>query len=155
MRYLILGLAVTTAAILTLLYLELFGDSDRVEVVQDTESSGTNICDQPLPALGSGLVNEEQFDTADASINRVIRLADEGDLDGAQIAFFPAVHDLTHNVDGPLRDSNDDLAKRLCKAVAQIEAEFAFGGEAATVAEEAVGIRELLRETAAELGFDG
>ncbi len=153
MRYLILGLAVAAAAILTLVFLEPFGGSGRVEDAVDTESPGTSICDQPLPALGSGQVNEEQFNMADAASDLVIRLADEGDVDGAYIAFFPGVHDLTHNVDGPLRDSNDDLAIRLCIAVAQIEAEFAFGGEAATVAEEAEGIRDLLRQAAAELGF--
>jgi hypothetical protein len=155
MRYLILGLAVAVAAILTLVFLEPFGGSDRVEDAVDTGSPGTNICDRPLPALGSGQITKEKFDTVDAGMDRVIPLAAEGDVIGAQVVFFSEVHDFTHDVDGPLRDSNDDLAKGLCKAVAQIEAEFAFGGEAATIAEEAEGIRDLLRRTAAEMGFDG
>ncbi len=153
MRYPILGLAVATAAILTLVFLEPFGGSDRVEDAVDTESSGTNICDRPLPALGSGQINEEKFNTVDGGMDLVIRLAAAGDVSRAQVAFFSVVHDFTHDVDGPLRDSNDNLAIRLCKAVAQIEAEFAFGGEAATVAEEAEGIRDLLRQAAAEMGF--
>ncbi|MEE8386856.1 MAG: hypothetical protein V3S01_13155, partial [Dehalococcoidia bacterium] len=151
MRYLILGLAVAVAAILTLVFLEPFGGSDGVE---DTGSPGTNICDRPLPALGSGQITKEQFDTVDAGMDLVISLAAEGDVSRAQEAFFSVVHDFTHDVDGPLRDSNDDLAKRLCKAVAQIETEFAFGGEAATIAEESESIRDLLRQAAAEMGFD-
>jgi hypothetical protein len=158
MRYLILGLAVAAAAILALAVLEPFGGSNEVEEVEDavdTGSSGTNICDRPLPALGSGQVNEEQFDTVDAGMDQVIRLAAEGDVIGAQVVFLSEVHDFTHDADAPLRDSNDDLAKALCNAVAQIEAEFAFGGEGVTIAEEAEGIRDLLRQAAAEMGFDG
>ncbi len=155
MRYRILGLAAVTAAILTLAFLQLFGGSDRVEDAVDTpapvDDRLATICSQPLAPLGQGPITKQYFEVVAADIDSVISAAEQGDVDGAYVAFFPGLHGLTHNVDGPLRDSNDDLATALCIAVAQIEAEFAFGGEAATIAEEAESIRELLRQVAAEL----
>lgn len=144
MRYLILGLAAAGAVFLGIVLLNPFGGSDGAE---------DNLCDRPLLAIGSGQVSQEQFDTADAGMEQVITLAQRGDVDGAQLAFFSEVHNFTHNVDSPLRDKNEELAKKLCRAVVQIEAEFAFSGEAPTVAAEAEGIRDLLGQATAELGF--
>jgi hypothetical protein len=109
-----------------------------------------------LPALGSGPTTQERFDISDADMDQVIALAGQGDLTGAHTAFFygdARVHDYTHDIDGPLRKSNNSLAKELCNAVAQMEAEFAFRGEAATIAALADGVRDLLRQAAREMGF--
>jgi hypothetical protein len=144
MRYLILGLAVAGAVFLGIAILKPFGGSDGAQ---------DNLCDRPLAAIGSGQIGQEQFDSADAGMEQVIALAQQGDVDGAQVAFFSKVHNFTHDVDQPLRDKNEESAKGLCRAVVQIEAEFAFGGEAPTVAAEAEGIRDLLGQAAEELGF--
>ena len=115
-----------------------------------------NLCDRPLPPLSPGAVGKRDFDMAHDGMERVIGMANQGDIASARNAFFLRVHDFTHNVDGPLRAKDDGLAKALCRAVAQIEVEFLSSTprEAATIAEHAEGIRDLLRQAAAALGFE-
>lgn len=115
---------------------------------------GTSVCDQPLPPLSAGPLTEEEFRIAELGADRVAELAGQGNLNAASNWFFTQVHDFTHNVDQRLRAENDDLGKRLCRAVLQIETELLSGGEGATIAEEAAVIGDLVRQAAAELGFD-
>ncbi len=120
------------------------------------EQEAPNLCDRPLPPLSPGPIGKQDFDMARAGMEGVIGIANQGDIASARNAFFLRVHDFTHNVDGPLRAKDDGLAKELCRAVAQIEVEFLSPTprEAATIAEHAQGIRELLRQAAAVLGFE-
>lgn len=156
MRYLVLGLAlaVTATVALLLAVLEPFGGSNGGE---DTQQAGepVNVCDLPLPPLGSGEISEEHFDMADAGMDRVIVLARAGDIAAASSIFASQVHDFTHDVDAPLRERDEDLAKRLCNAVAAVEALFAYRGGAAEIAQRAEEVRGLLREAAAGFGFEG
>lgn len=115
---------------------------------------GTSACDQPLPPLSAGPLTEEDFRIAELGADRVAELARQGNVNAASNWFFTQVHAFTHNVDQPLRAENDELAKGLCRAVLQIESELLSGGDAATIAEEAAVIGDLIRQAAAELGFD-
>jgi hypothetical protein len=158
MRYLALGLTLAGVALLALVLSVLgpFDGSDDDEDAVGTAGPGSNVCDRPLPALGSGPISQERFDKSDADMDQAITLAGRGDVLGAHTAFFygdALVHDYTHDIDGPLRERNEDLAKALCNRVAQIEAEFAFRGQSATIAAQAEDIRNLLRQAAREMGF--
>jgi len=86
-------------------------------------------------------------------MEKTITLLGQGDMDGARDAFYIQVHGFTHNVDGPLRAQDDSLAKKLCRTVVQLEADFGFREDATTTGEHARGVRDLLRQAATELGF--
>ena len=75
-------------------------------------------------------------------------------MTGAQVAFFEP-HNLTHNVDGPLRQVDEALAIRLCNEVVIImESELAGNRDPSVMAEQARKIREILAAAAAALGVE-
>ena len=74
-------------------------------------------------------------------------------MTGAQVAFFEP-HNLTHNVDGPLRQVDEALAIRLCNDVVIMESELAGNRNPSVMAEQARKIREILAAAAAALGVE-
>lgn len=63
------------------------------------------------------------------------------------------VHNFTHNVDGPVRDKDEDLAKELCEAVIELEEDFASHASSFDTSLDAQRLRDLLREAAQVLGY--
>jgi hypothetical protein len=87
---------------------------------------------------------------------RVIQAASVGSLEAAESAFFGDIHNFTHNVDEPLRQVNEELAKELCEAVIRLEEELpplSAQPSADRIAMEATSIRELLQDAAEALGY--
>lgn len=121
--------------------------------IEDIPEGVRNLCERPLPPLVGRPITGETFAAMDAGMEQVRELAEGGDISGAHRTFFTQVHDFTHDLDAPLRERDAELAKRLCAVVAQIEAEFAFGSDAAAIADYAGRVQALLRDAAAELGY--
>ena len=115
---------------------------------------GDSACDDPLPPLGDTDISQLAFQTEDAGLARVAQAATTGDLEAAESAFFGDVHNFTHDVDAPLREADEGLAKDLCQAVVRIEKEF-FSDEPRTsiIATEATLIRDLIQDAAEALGY--
>jgi len=114
------------------------------------------VCSEPLPPLSSEPLTAERFATATDGFDLMAGLAREGDLEGARAAFLSLAHDFTHDADGFLRASDEQLAKELCIVVALLEEEFARSSpDAATIAARAADGRDLLARAAGELGFGG
>jgi hypothetical protein len=112
-----------------------------------------NPCDNSLASLGQSDISQLGFQTEDVGLTRVILAAQAGNLDAVQSAFFGDVHNFTHNVDAPLREANDELAKELCEAVIEIEDEFVIDRRLSVIVGQATRIRDLLRDAAEALGF--
>ncbi len=110
-------------------------------------------CDDPLVALGQSEISQMGFQAEDAGLARVAQAAQAGDLDGVQSAFFGDVHNFTHNVDAPLREVNEELAKELCEEIVEIEDEFVMDQRLSVIAGQATRIRELVQDAAEALGF--
>ena len=75
------------------------------------------------------------------------------DRAGAEAAFFGPVHNFTHNVDPPLREVDEPLAKRLCGQVIDVEnglTERAPNDELIVILGQ---IREIIRDAAEALGY--
>ncbi len=83
----------------------------------------------------------------------MIEAATAGDLEAAEEAFFGALQDLTRNVDQPVREVDEELAKELCEAVNGLEEELSINRRPDRVALQATRIRELLRDAAEALGY--
>jgi len=79
--------------------------------------------------------------------------ARNGNLEGAERLFFTDTHAVTHDIDGPLREADDGLAKELCASVFVIETELAPQGDLQLVAAEAERSATLLTESIDALGL--
>ncbi len=110
-------------------------------------------CDDPLVALGQSEISQMGFQAEDAGLARVVQAATAGNLEAAESAFFGDVHNFTHNVDPPLREVNEELAKEICEKVTEIEEELAIGRRVSVIAGQAIRIRELVQDAAEALGF--
>ncbi|TET95794.1 MAG: hypothetical protein E3J29_06300 [Dehalococcoidia bacterium] len=120
----------------------------------DDGGGESSVCDRPLAPLGESEISQLGFQTEDADLARVIEAAEAGDLQAAQEAFFGDVHDFTHDVDQPLREVDEELAKELCEAVMTLEEElFATDPSTDAIAKHATRIRDLLRDAAEALGY--
>jgi hypothetical protein len=114
---------------------------------------GGSACDDSLVPLGESDISQLGFQTEDVGLTRMIQAAKAGDLDAASAAFFGDVHNFTHNVDPPLREVDEELAKELCEAVIAIEEDLAFSPNVGSIAAQATRIRELMRDAAEALGY--
>ncbi len=110
-------------------------------------------CDDPLVALGQSEISQMGFQAEDAGLARVAQAATAGDLEAAESAFFGDVHNFTHNVDPPLREADEELAKEICERVTEIEEELVIGRRVSVIAGQATRIRELVQDAAEALGF--
>ena len=115
---------------------------------------GGSPCDDPLVAIGQSEISQMGFQAEDAGLARVVQAATAGNLEAAESAFFGDVHNFTHNVDAPLREVDEGLARQLCQEVTEIEEELALDRRVSVIARQATRIRELLRDAAEALGFD-
>ncbi len=114
---------------------------------------GGSACDDPLVALGQSEISQMGFQAEDAGLARVVQAATAGNLEAAESAFFGDVHNFTHNVDAPLREADEELAKEICERVTEIEEELALDQRISVIAGQATRIRELLQDAAEALGF--
>ncbi len=110
-------------------------------------------CDDTLVALGQSEISQMGFQAENAGLARVVQAATAGNLEAAESAFFGDVHNFTHNVDAPLREVDEELAKELCERITEIEEELAFGRRISVIAGQATRIRELVQDAAEALGF--
>ena len=112
-------------------------------------------CDSPLPPLGDSDISQLGFQTVDVGFTRMIEATSAGNFDLATETWYDddsELHNFTHNVDTPLRDEDEELAKELCDAVIGFEDEL-ISERVGRVATEAIRVRDLLRDAAEALGF--
>jgi hypothetical protein len=122
-----------------------------VSAVMGGGNGGT--CDNPLPPLGTSTVDAEAFATEDAALGNVLALLEAGDRAGAEAAFYGPVHNFTHNVDPPLREVDEDLAKELCENVIQLENDLTGRVGDPEIIGGLRRVRENLRDAAVALGY--
>lgn len=115
---------------------------------------GGGTCDQELPPLGSSEISQSAFDEEDDALTRVITLLSTGDREGAESAFFGPVHNFTHNVDPPVRQKDEAVAKALCEAVIVVEDSIALRRASSQLAAEIQDMQNLIRDSAEALGYD-
>jgi len=86
-----------------------------------TSSSASN-CDNPLPTLSGGAITDARLVTAIGSLNDMADAAQSGDTERVKTLFYTTdAHNLTHDIDRPLRENDADAAKKLCAHVIALE----------------------------------
>ncbi len=116
---------------------------------------GASACDDPLPPLSDSEISQLGFQTEDVGLTRMSEATSEGNLDLATEVWYDndsEVRNFTHDVDQPLREVDEELARELCEAVIRFEDEL-ISERVGRVAIEAIRVRNLLRDAAEALGF--
>ena len=114
---------------------------------------GANVCDRGVPALSGDPVTAERLQTAIAKFHQLATAAAQSDQALADSLFFGDAHNLTHDIDRPLRSMNPDRAKQLCRSVVALENEFAGARRPDTIGSEAQAVAGTLTQAGSELGF--
>ena len=116
---------------------------------------GGSACNDPLPPLADSDISQLGFQTQDIGLTRMAEATSVGNLDSATEVWYDndsELHNFTHDVDTPLREADEELAKELCEAVIRFEDEL-ISERVGRVATEAIRVRDLLRDAAEALGF--
>jgi len=117
----------------------------------DTSASGSAGCDRGIPALSSDPVTADRLELAIDDLRGTVFAATAGDLDAARSHFFGPAHNLTHDIDPPLRAVNPQLATQLCNTVLALETHLLERTVAPTLASEAQTSADLMTRAAAVL----
>lgn len=115
---------------------------------------GGGTCDQELPPLGVSEISQAAFDQEVESLDRVIEFLNAGDRAGADAAFYGDTHSFTHNVDPPLRQQDEELAKQLCETVLDVEEALFESAPTSTTALLMTDLRNLIQNAAVALGYE-
>jgi hypothetical protein len=110
-------------------------------------------CAQPLQSITTDPLSEQRLQTAIATMHKAGQLAAAGDEAGAEAAFVGDPHNLTHDIDGPLRGVDRDLALNLCHSIVAIELHLGAKYDAQVMQTEATKGAVYLQQAGRELGI--
>lgn len=114
-----------------------------------TSATDAAVCNRPLAAITADAVTAQRVQAAAAAMRQIQDAAGAGDEAEARVLFFEGdAHNLTHDIDPPLRSLDVELAKRLCQSVLVLETKILFPGELPVVEQEAGMSAQLLDEAA-------
>jgi hypothetical protein len=116
-------------------------------------AAGSAICERPVPPLTNEPITRERLDDAIEAMRGVAEAAAEDDLEMARWLFLARAHDITHDMDPPLREVDEPLAIALCDAVLALEVEMVREPNLAVIAREADTAAALMVEAGERLGL--
>lgn len=116
-------------------------------------AGSTDPCGQPLAPLGTSEVSAEAFANEDLALEQVVQALNRGERQVAEAQFYGPIHGFTHNVDPPVRERDEPLAKRPCQAVINVEGGLANRISDIELAADILDLHDVLRETAVALGY--
>jgi hypothetical protein len=107
---------------------------------------GASACDSPIGAVSDQPITRERIEAVIPRYEALATAAASGDTASMTGIFFGDPHDITHDIDGPLRQVDLELAKELCLSVLTLEIQLAGAYELNTIQTEANRCRELLAD---------
>lgn len=114
---------------------------------------GSGACETPIGAITDQPITSERIEAAVINLRAVAGAASVGNTEPMAGFFFGDAHDLTHDVDGPLRNSDPDLGERLCLSILTLEIQLAGSYELFTIETEASNAADLLEDARDGLGL--
>lgn len=86
------------------------------------------LCEQPVGAVTSLPLTAERLTNAATALREMAEAIDDGrDVEAVTIFFERDGHNLTHDIDGPLREVDEQLAIKLCQEIVSIEVQLVPG----------------------------
>ncbi len=98
-------------------------------------------CDRGVPPLSGQPVTRDRTASALLRLGEMADAANSGDLESARSVWLTGdAHNLTHDIDGPLRNVSDERARALCEKVVALENVMVGELVAEAVSEKAAGV---------------
>lgn len=110
-------------------------------------------CDQPVGAVTTQPLTADRLQNAITQLREASSLAQAGDQAGAESAFSGDAHNLTHDIDGPLRTADQQLAVDLCTAVVDIERHLGANYDASVMQTQAEATAGYIEQAGRTLGI--
>lgn len=110
-------------------------------------------CQQPVGAVTADPLTVQRLKAAIAQLRDAGSLAQSGDRAGAEAAFSGDAHNLTHDIDGPLRSADQQLAVDLCLSVVDIEQHLGANYDAGVMERQASATADMIEEAGRTLGI--
>jgi hypothetical protein len=92
-----------------------------ITIATPVVTAGFDPCAQPLPAITTDQLSPQRLQSAIDDLRKAATFAQSGDQNSAQAAFVGDPHNLSHDIDAPLRTADNDLAVQLCQSIVAIE----------------------------------
>lgn len=108
-------------------------------------------CRAPVGAVTEQPLTARRIEEAVARLRQVASLAKAGDQAGAEAAFAGDAHNITHDIDGPLRVNHEQIAVDLCLAITEIERNLGANYDGDVIAQQAEESARLLEDGARAL----
>ena len=118
-----------------------------------SSASALDPCSNPIGAVTSDPLTAARLSSVIDTYRQVARDALAAPADELRAAFGGDAHNLSHDIDGPLRRADLQLALDLCHSVLQIEREFAGDYNRDVIAAESLTTARILEEAGTTLGI--
>jgi hypothetical protein len=113
----------------------------------DGNAANAANCDAPLAPFTGNPPTEDRLIAAADGWRGIAAAAREGDIDRVRALYYTTdAHNLTHDIDRPLREVDSDLARDMCLAVIVIENQMVTGLDTEVIAREADRVAAFLDE---------
>jgi hypothetical protein len=133
--------------------LQLQAAQDSFDFATPEPIAGGGPCVNPVGAVTHQSLTTSRIEEAAATLRQVADLAESGETQGAAQAFSGDAHNITHDIDGPLRVADQQTALDLCETIVALESEFAGAQDEAVIAANARKVADLLEAAALALGY--
>jgi hypothetical protein len=110
-------------------------------------------CAEPIGAVTNEPLTAQRISAAVASMREIEDKTAAADPAGLKAIFFGDAHNITHDIDYPLRQADPVLAVDLCLAVLELEREMSEGFDRSVIKENAADAARLLDEAGRALGI--
>jgi len=110
--------------------------------------SASDVCGKWVAPLTSDPVTAERLEAAIEGLREISETAAAGDPEALPLFFGGDTHNVTHDIDTPLRQADPDLARRLCLSMVALEEQFADPRDLAVISREAAAAADLLQQAA-------
>lgn len=114
---------------------------------------GSGACDTPIGRITTNPVTAERIVNAVSKLQAMANAAADSNTGVMAGLFLGDAHDITHDIDGPLRDVDLELAKELCLSILNIEIQLGGTYDLATIETEATKSAALLVDAGEALGL--
>ncbi|HUF52640.1 MAG TPA: hypothetical protein VMR52_02550 [Dehalococcoidia bacterium] len=118
-------------------------------------AAGGGLCTSPVGAVTDEPLTASRIEAAATLMRQAGELAEGGDTQAAAQAFGGDTHNITHDIDGPLRLADQELAIELCIVIVALETEFGSTQDNEIIATNASAGANLLEEAGRALGITG